>query len=153
MFILIWRLYSISRRLNQLRTWSRPPLLNEESETKQSVFRRLSTQITSFLSSIRSSLSSSRGGDHQQNDVLNRVDRSASLRPIRSNSIIANRTNEFNMQRDLVAQALLYSGAFVVIYLCSFIFRIIEQKTGSPPFFLAVLVRILNPLQGKYFFS
>lgn len=129
--LLIWNLITIRRRLSSLSTsWTRPPI---QQSRNGSIIQRISMRL-------RSSLSPARPGARE------------STTP--SSFTVPRRTSRHmpsdDMLNNLRAQALLYIAAFVFVYLCSFVYRILVQLKGSGPFFLVFIARILNPLQGFF---
>ncbi len=150
-FVLIWNMLMLKRQLNRLSTSSwRQLRSNERDETdeQRSVFRRLSSQLSSFRSSVRSSISQPTT-QQPQVQVAHRSGSITFTRPVQSTR---SRTNRYNMQRDLIVQAMLYSAAFLFVYLFSYIYRIFVQVNGEggggAPFVVVLLARIMQPLQG-----
>jgi hypothetical protein len=136
MLIIIWSMISLKRRMSRLTDWRQSQTSNNES---------LGVRLSRRMSSIRASIL--RRPSTLETTELNSGNH-GSLEFRRPTGSRRRNSGQRNMQDDMEKQALYYISANLLILVFPYIFRTIEQINGSPPFVVALLARITNPLQG-----
>ena len=141
MIMLVWNLYTLSRRMDRLASWRRA-----QDEAKIGMMRRISRRMSSMRSSI-----SRPSNVESQNVQFENADRSnGSLtfaRPLRS---YRRRSSGNSMEHHLRVQAISYLAASLFIYVFPYTLRILIQVNNSSPFIITFLARLTNPLQGFF---
>ncbi len=136
---MIRSLFVLQRKMNRMRnTWrtSTSNVHNDEN-VLQKFMRRMSSYGT-------------RSGTTSQNNCLVRNENQSSSTPRPSIATSSFVFRQSEMERHLQIQALLYILAFLLSYVFIYVRRIVYQKTGSSPFVLVLIPRILRPLQGLF---
>jgi hypothetical protein len=130
---------SLSRKMNTLSDWRESRSSNEDS---------LGKRFSRRMSSMRSSLPMRRSSALEVAE-LNSGNHGSLVfqRPGRSSR---STTNRGNMQHDMARQALCYLSANFIVFVFPYMYRIIDQVNGNPPFVIILLARVTNPLQGLF---
>ena len=154
MFIMIWSLIKLQRKMNRLRNnWRTSTTQSvQESSFNGSMINRFSRRI-SMMSSFTSQRSKNRDDDLSggfRDTIRDRQSIYASTSPSRS---ITNRSSvirQSEMERNLQLQAVLYALGFIISFFFTYANRILVSKHGSSPFIILLLPRIFRPLQGLF---
>ena len=145
----------VQRKLNRLRNNWRTSTTQPTDETTNHPSRENMVQRMSRRFSRMSSIGSLRSY-HKDNDVTNSRDVMCARPSVNPPSSLRSTPNQSfairqsEMDRNLQLQAVLYTLAFIVTYVFTYVHRILVMTRGSSPFIILYLPRIFRPLQGLF---